>query len=165
MALAHFTSLLVALGIQLLPAPLAHYLEAAKGHAHALGISRAQLEEQRAQVDQALAGLTPVLQLVGGYTRNQYAASFTAPAQFFGGPTGVSETIVITPVDQLNATIGLSVPLVTVGGYARLAEGRHAESASSEAERASEAEVQLAVARGYYQVVAAQGIRTRRAAR
>jgi outer membrane protein TolC len=142
-----------------LPEPLRHYLQAAEQNNHALGISRGQLEQQQAAVGQALSALTPTVQLGGNYTRNQYPAIFrVASAPGIQPPT--LQTIVITPLNQLNATIGLNVPLIVPGGIARYAEARHQRDAAALATLASSADIQMAVVRAYYLVVASQGVLT-----
>jgi outer membrane protein TolC len=142
------------------PAPLTRLLEAARVHNHTLGISRAQLAEQEAAVEQSLSGLTPTFQATGGYTRNQYAATFAVPVGFLGiaGPPGATTTLTIQPYDQWNGNLTLTVPLVNLGAIARRHEAIHGRESSRDAELASEGEVLLSTAKTYYQVVAAQGV-------
>ncbi len=145
-----------------LPAELAASLRAAREHSRTLLISRAQLAQQQAQVAQAIAALLPTFQATGGYTRNQYLGAIALPnlpTSFGPGEAGATtSTLTIQPQDQLQATLTLNVPLVEPGAIARLAEGRHGAASSAQSELASELEVQLSVARAYYQVVAAQGV-------
>lgn len=140
-----------------IPAPLRDALEAAQTYNRTLRISRAQLAEQEASVTQALAGLTPTLQIAGSYVHNQYDGVLTYPNYANGTYAGLT-TVTVTPYDQIQGTIGLNVPIVAPGAIARYAEQRHGEAGSRASEAASELEVQLSVARAYYQVVAAQGI-------
>ncbi len=141
-----------------LPAPLGAALRAAETHDAARRISRAQLAQQEAQVRQALAGLTPTLEVQGQYVHNQYQGVLTYPNidPQTGVPLGLT-TITTQPYDQLQGTVGLNVPLVAPGAMARYAESKHASAGSRASDAASALEVQLAVARAYYQVVAAQG--------
>ena len=142
------------------PAPLAALLEAARAHNHSLGVSRAQLAEQEAAVQQSLTGLIPTFQATGGYTRNQYQATFTVPNSLLslpGGP-GAMTSLTIQPYNQWNANLALTVPIVNLGAIVRHGEAKHGLEASRDAEKASEGDVLLSTATTYYQVVAAQGL-------
>ena len=150
---------LLALAPAALPGPLVQRLEAARRHNHALGISRAQLAEQEAAVQQALSALTPTLQASGNYTRNEYQAVFAVPSNLFGtGPKGSTTTLTIQPYNAVTGSVGIALPLVVPQGLERYAELRHARESARAGARASEAEVLLSTARAYYAVVGAQGV-------
>jgi len=151
--------LLAAVASASLPPDLAHLLAAARAHNHQLGISRAQLAEQEAAVSQALATLTPTLQASGSYTRNQYAAIISLPAQSAGffGFTGAT-TLTIQPYDAWQGGVAVNVPIFSAVNLYRHAEAKAAFEAAGHSERATDAEVLLSTARGYYQVVGAQGV-------
>jgi outer membrane protein TolC len=149
---------IVALLVTALPAPLDGYLKAAADNNRTLQISRAQLAEQQAQVQQAISGLTPTLQATGSYVRNQYQADLPLPNAFFGIPGGGTTTILIQPYDQLQATISLNVPLIEPTAIAKLAGQKHAAAGAEQATLASVLDVQLSVAQTYYQIIAAQGV-------
>jgi len=138
-----------------LPAPLQGYLKSAEKNNHTLGISRAQLEEQQADVSKALSELTPILQIGGSYTRNQYDSIVRV-----GDGMGGVLTATITPTNQWNGAIGVNVPLIIPGAISRYAEARHQRDAQALATKASGADVQMAVVRAYYLVVASQGVLT-----
>ncbi len=150
---------IVALLVTSLPAPLEGYLKAAADNNRTLQISRAQLAEQEAQVQQAMSGLTPTLQASGSYIRNQYQASLSIPASFanLSGPLVTEE---IQPYDQLQGTISLNVPLIEPTAIARFAGQKHAAGGAEQATLASVLDVQLSVAQTYYQIIAAQGVLT-----
>lgn len=108
---------------------------------------------------QALSGLTPTLTIQGGYTRNQYQGvlsypNFDAATNSFSGLT----TLTTQPYNQLQGIISLNVPILAPGAIVRYAENKHTAASSQASDAASDLEVQLSVARAYYQVVAAQGI-------
>ena len=150
---------LLAASLSALPAPLSRLLAAARVHNHALGISRAQLIEQEASVQQALAALTPTLQASGSYTRNQYAAIVSLPSNLLGlGPAGSLTSLTIQPYNAWTATVGLSIPLFSASSYERHSEADRARAAARSGERASDADVLLSTARAYYDVVGAQGV-------
>ena len=94
------------------------------------------------------------------YTRNQYPAIVKLPTSLVNGqaPTGEFETITIQPYNQLNGTIALDIPLLNADGITRYAQGRRGSAAAKQGEKATEAEVDLSIAKTYYQVVAAQGV-------
>jgi outer membrane protein TolC len=154
MSLAILMALLSAM-----PGPLVSYLQAGREHNRTLSISRAQLAEQQAQVDVALATLTPTVQVQGAYTHNQYQAIVSFPSSLINAqaPSGFQK-VTIQPYDQVNGTIALNVPLLNADGITRFAQGRRAGAAAAQAEKATQAQVDLSIARTYYQVVAAQGV-------
>ncbi|MHB8418004.1 MAG: TolC family protein [Myxococcales bacterium] len=142
-----------------LPAPLARLLASARAQNHQLGISRAQLAEQEAAVSQALAALTPTLQANGSYTRNQYQAVISLPAQsasFFGFSSAT--TLTIQPYDAWQGGVALNVPVFSAVNLYRHAEAKRTLDAARSSELATDAEVLLSTARAYYQVVGAQGV-------
>jgi len=142
-----------------LPAALTEFLQSARVHNRALGISRAQLEQQDAGVRQSLSSLTPSLQASAGYTRNQYSATPLIPTT---SPTGTGppsfQQIVIQPYNLWTGSVGVNVPLLNMPGVYRYEGSKQAREAARQGERASEAEVLLSTAKGYYQVVGAQGV-------
>jgi len=149
---------IAALLVTALPAPLQDYLHAAADHNRALQISKAQLDEQQALVQQAISGLTPTLQAQGSYIRNQYNGELLLPNSLLGLPGPGFQSTEIQPYDQLQGTIGLNVPLIQPTAIAKLAGQKHTAAAAEQATLATTLEVQLSVAQTYYQIVAAQGV-------
>ena len=142
-----------------LPPPLAHALDAAREHNRALGISRAQLDQQRAAVDQALAALLPTLRTGGGYTRNEYEAVVSLPANLLGGgPPTELKTLTLQPYNAWTASVGLQIPLFSAANLYRYQESKRGEQGADQAVRATDAEVMLSTARAYYRVVGGQGV-------
>jgi outer membrane protein len=133
------------------PPPLARLLEAARAHNPAVGISRAQLAQQEAVVEQSLASLLPTLRASGGYTRNQYEAVVSLPPV-------LTTPLTIQPYNAWSGSVSLNVPLLAPASLYRRAEAEHGREALADAERASEAEVLLSTARSYYRVVGAEGV-------
>ncbi len=152
-------ALLLAATLAALPPPLAEYLKAARAHDHALGVSRAQIDEQEAAVDEALAALLPTLQANAYYQRNEYSAVFDLSRL----PPGLAlfgdvKTLAVQPYNQVGGGAGLLVPLLDAQRLYARREAVHGRAAAWQAARATEAEVLLATARAYWQVVAGQGI-------
>ncbi len=152
-------STLLAIQLGASPPELERLLQAARAHNHQLGISRAQLAEQRAAVEQALSVLLPSLTANVSYTRNQYAANLTVPNNLLGrDPPNEQSTLTIQPFNAWQASGGLNVPILSASNIFRYDESKHGLDAAQNSEKASESEVLLSTARAYYQVVGAQGV-------
>jgi outer membrane protein TolC len=148
------------LGTNTMPGPLVEYVKAGRSHNYTLAISKAQLQEQEAQVNVALATLTPFVNVQGAYTRNQYPAVVKLPTSLVNGqaPTGSLTTITIQPYNQLSGTIALDIPLLNADGITRFAQARHGAAGAKAGEKATQADVDLSIIRAYYLVVASQGV-------
>jgi alkylation response protein AidB-like acyl-CoA dehydrogenase len=88
-----------------------------------------------------------------GYTRNQYEITATLPAG-----TNTLRTVTITPQDQLDATLGLSVPILDVPAIERLRARTAAREAARETRDATRDQVARAVVRAYYQYAAGAAV-------
>jgi outer membrane protein TolC len=131
---------------------LEEFLTGARGRgsveiAEAREISNQRTLEARA----AWAKLAPSLTAQGSYTRNQRAAETTIPAT----PAGPAQTITITPLDQLDASIALNVPIIDVGNWQRIGAAEAIASAAKVRAEATGLDVDKVVTRAFYQVVAA----------
>ncbi len=109
-----------------------------------------QREAERAQ---AMGRLLPAVTARLGYTRNQYEVGVTIP-------TGANATrAVITPEDQLDATLSLDVPLLDLGAWSRYGAAREgADGARVRVASATEG-VRRTVARQWFTWVAATALR------
>jgi outer membrane protein TolC len=105
------------------------------------------LAEQRgAEADQAKSRLAPSLTARASYTRNERETTINQGAT----------TITITPLNQLEATFTLNVPLVDVGAWLRVsAAGASADAARMRATGSSD-DAEKSVTRAFYQVVASE---------
>lgn len=79
-------------------------LDAALAHDPAIAAAAARADRAGADLTTARGRLLPSVTASGGYTRNQYPGEITVP--------GSTDAVVIQPVDQLDATFRLDVPLV-----------------------------------------------------
>ena len=111
--------------------------------------SRANLAQQRAQADAALGRVLPGIAASGSYIRNQYESQVALPTA--GGAT---ELITITPHDQLQATAAVTVPLVDLANFRRLAAARTGAEGAARQLEATRLQVQGQVVQDYYQLVA-----------
>jgi outer membrane protein TolC len=102
-----------------------------------------------AELGQNWGALLPVLTASGGYTRNQYEGAFTPP----GG-----SALVITPIDQLDATLKAELPLIDASRWLRTASAAASAEAAGERVRSTWESVQRAVVADYYNLVAAHAV-------
>jgi outer membrane protein TolC len=110
----------------------------------------ATAEQRGAEADQAKSRLAPTLTAKASYTRNERETSITT------GSAANPITLTITPLDQLDASFTLNVPLVDVGAWMRVgATGATADAARMRASASSD-DAEKSVTRAYYQVVASE---------
>ena len=123
---------------------------------HAFDVREAELarEQARSQVDEARARWLPSVSASGGYTRNEVAVDVTIPVS-------ATETrqATITPIDQLDLTLQLNVPIIDVASWLNFASSERSADAASLREESTRLEVQLAVVTAYHQVVATRALR------
>ena len=110
-----------------------------------LAEARSRADEARAATGQAAAQLLPSLSASGSYARNSAAASISLPPGNPIVPGGMS--VVIQPLEQLEARGSLRVPLVVPSAWFDV---RSARSASRAAEASTEA-VRLQLRAGFAQ--------------
>ena len=111
--------------------------------------SAANLAQQSAQSDAARGRLLPGLGASGSYIRNQYESQVAFPIA-----GGGLQLITITPHDQLLGTATLSVPLVDLANFRRLAAAKSNEEGALRQLDATHLRVQGQVVQDYYQLVA-----------
>lgn len=114
----------------------------------------AYLREQRdAEATQASYKLLPSLVATAGYTRNQYESAVTTPLG-----NGEARTATITPKNQLDATVTLSVPIIDVAAWRRASASDALADAQAARAAATGLDVDANVTRAYYQVVADEAV-------
>ncbi|AKF07855.1 TolC family protein [Sandaracinus amylolyticus] len=138
--------------------PLYVFLRAAE-EGGALDVREAELtrDQARSQVDEARARLLPSLSASAGYTRNQaeVVAEFPAPDD-----TGMLQTqrAVITPYDQLEARVALTVPLIDVGAWSSFFGAEASADAETMRADARAIDVRVSVVTAYHALVAARAV-------
>ncbi|WP_373048568.1 TolC family protein [Vulgatibacter sp.] len=142
------TTLILALALPAGAAELPAYLAAARERNESIGIAQARLQAADAAHGEAWGHLLPSLELRAGYTRNQYEAVTQLPGR----------TVTILPEDQLDASATLAVPLFDGAAWARLGAADASREAARASASATEREVLLAVARAYYDTLAARQV-------
>lgn len=132
---------------------LAAFLRAAKSKARSGVEARAVVEEREREREQSILAFVPSLRASAGYRRNQYESAIDLPEG-----TGTRH-VVITPRDQLDASVHVDVTLIdptTIANYAQ-ADARYESAKASE--DATSIDVERAVHQAYWQCVAADAVR------
>jgi outer membrane protein TolC len=110
----------------------------------------------RAEADlgQAWGALLPVLSASAGYTYNQLPVEPVFPT----GGTPATEKVVITPRDQLEATLKVELPLIDVARWLKTSAGATSARAAAARVAATWDAVRRQVVAGYYAYVAARAV-------
>ncbi len=108
---------------------------------HSLVAERARLDQAKAIVDRAWTVLFPTITAQGKYQRNNTAFSFPRP--------GLSD-LTIQPIDQLDAVVGFTMPLLVPAAYPGLKAVDKTEEATRENVHAAEDAVLFGVAQSFY---------------
>ena len=139
--------------------PLEAFLERAKTQSYDARTATATARQRSSEADAALGRLIPVFSARGVYTRNQYEVAATFPPTTLpDGTMSPPRTLVITPLNQLDAFLQLDVPIIDLASYHRYkAAGALAESASEQT-AATTIDVSRSVARSYYQFQGADAL-------
>jgi outer membrane protein TolC len=137
--------------------PLDEFAAAAKGRNFDNREAQATAEQRRQEARVAWARIGPSVVAKGSYTRNEYPAIVSFPQCPATGPCPLPPptiTATITAVDQLNASFTLNLPIVDVGAWHRVGGATATAEAARIRTEATGLDVEKAVVRGYYQVVA-----------
>jgi outer membrane protein TolC len=125
--------------------PLEVFVAAAGQHNPDALESQANLELQRAQADVALGRVLPGVAARGSITRNQYDSYVDL---------GPGQRVTVVPLHQRDGSVTLTVPLIDVAGFQRVAAARTSAKAADGQLSATRLQVEGQVAQDYYQVVA-----------
>lgn len=130
--------------------PLEAFVRAARQQNPDNAEARANDAQQRAQADAALGRVLPGLSAKGSYLRNQYQSTVSVPID----PGAPPQTITITPFDQLVGSATVSVPLVDLANFERVAATRTGAEASAKQAEATGLQVVSQVVQDYFQLLA-----------
>jgi outer membrane protein len=111
---------------------------------------------RREESARAWQALLPSATLRASYTRNQYPASSTVPANPATGAPG--RTITILPEDQLDAFAIVDVPLVDIARWSLVSASKHAERATERRAEQTALDLDKQIARAYFTVIAADAL-------
>jgi len=134
--------------------PLAEFQRAARSANFDAREAELVTSQRGHEASAALGRLLPSATVSGAFTRNQYEVSVSRP----DGKGGTS-VAVITPEKQLDATFGVRVPVLDVGGWLRLSAARASVEAAGLRAEAALNDADAEVARQYYGLVGATWLR------
>ncbi|HSN13888.1 MAG TPA: TolC family protein [Anaeromyxobacteraceae bacterium] len=115
-------------------------LTLARGKNRDLAAARERVVQADADVALALSKLMPTVGLKGSYVRNEKEVSLP----LFG------TLVTLQPLEVLSGSATVTVPLLVPPAYPGIAAARHGRAASGATLAATDAQVLLAVAQGYY---------------
>jgi outer membrane protein TolC len=130
--------------------PLEAFVASAK-HGNPDNREAAAIVDQReAQRDVATGAYLPSANLQGSYTRNQYEAAFQLP--------GTTQTLVIQPLNGLDAYFTLQIPLVNVGAWEQKGVANATAAVATASRRSTEVSVESSVTQVYYQLLGTEAV-------
>lgn len=130
--------------------PLADFLRQARTQSFDAREQNLAVEQRGWERGAAAGRLLPSLSARGIYQHNQYATEITLP--------GSTNSVVITPKNQLDATVTLDVPLVDIASFHRYRQAEHLAEAASLQRELVGTNVDGAVARAYYSYLGASAL-------
>src|SRR5260370_4871350 len=130
--------------------PLEAFIRSARQHNPDIAEAGANLAQQKAQADVALGRVLPGISARGNYLRNQYQSEVSVPTD----PTAPARTIIITPYDQLTGSAVVSVTLVDLASFQRVAAANTGAEASAKQAEATDLTVKAVVVQEYFQLLA-----------
>ena len=130
--------------------PLEAFLDRAKTQSFDAREATATARQRASEADAAVGKLTPSFSARGVYTRNQYESAVQLP--------GSASTLVITPLNQLDAFLQLDVPIVDLASYHRYKAASALAASATEQKGATTIDVARSVARSYYQFLGADSL-------
>ncbi len=128
--------------------PLGEFVASAKKHNFDVRESNLTAAQRDTEAEGAQRKLWPTLGARGVYTHNQFEGAIRQ---------GTTE-IIITPQNQFDAYFTLDVPLVDFSSWARVGAANALRDAAQARAGAQFVDVEQAVSRGYYQLLAARGL-------
>jgi len=152
----------IPLSILLLPTrahalqPLADFLRQGSQRNFDNREARATAVQRVREASQAWSRLLPSLTLQSDYIRNQYLGeAFVANGPPGSGGVLPTRQIVITPINQWDASFVAALSLIDVAAWDSIGAAADTREAQQAREAATALEVQKAVARTYYQLIGA----------
>lgn len=125
------------------------FLEHAKNQSFDAREAQITARQRDAEADASLGKLLPAFTARGTYTRNQEEVAIQNPA------APGSDPIVITPLNQLDASFLLEVPILDLASYHRYRAAKVLSKSAEIQTQATTLDVSRSVARAYYQFLGA----------
>ena len=133
--------------------PLDAFLESARrSNFDARDVVEARTRAE-AEFGQAWGALLPTLTASGGWTHNQYEAIVEFPTS-----ATTTSRIVITPRDQLDATLKAEMPLIDPARWLKASAGASSAEAARAREGATQQQVERQVVSAYYAYLASRAV-------
>lgn len=133
--------------------PLAAFVDSARrSNFDARDVVEARTRAE-AEFGQAWGALLPTLTASGGWTHNQYEAIVSFPTS-----ATTTQTIVITPRDQLDATLKAEVPLIDPARWLKASAGAATAEGARAREAATRQQVERQVVTTYYSYLASRAV-------
>lgn len=133
--------------------PLSRYLAAGRTASAEARESDATVATRAAETRAVRSELLPSLEASAGYTRNQYDIVVQIPRG-----DGTFDEASITPRDQLEATLRLSVPLLDLGAIRRAQAARRTEEAASRDRSTTLRDLEDRIAAAYTKLIAYEAL-------
>jgi outer membrane protein TolC len=141
--------------------PLEEFLAGARRANSDVQAAAATIEQQEGESLAALGRALPSLTARGIYTRNEFEVRLD-PSSFLGSavpPGGSAQSFIIQPLNQLDATVQFDAPIIDLAAWQRVTAQHAAERAARRRADATMTDVQMQVARNYYQLVGSRSLR------
>ncbi len=132
---------------------LEQFLDSAQQHNVDARLAREATVRAGADFGSAWGGLLPTVTANGGWTHNQYDAVIELPDS-----ATTTKKITITPIDQLDATVKIEVPLIDASKWLRTAASSASADAALEREHGNVDAVRRQVVAGYYALLSARAV-------
>jgi outer membrane protein TolC len=130
--------------------PLDAFLDRANAQSFDAREAVATERQRSAESDAALGRLIPALSARGVFTRNQTEVAAELP--------GATEELVITPLNQFDASVQLDVPILDLANYYRYRAARSSAQGATAQRAATSIDVSRSVVRAYYQYLGATAL-------
>jgi outer membrane protein len=134
--------------------PLSEFLDSADVHSTDIREARETARGSGSAVDEARGRLLPTGTATGTYTRNEFAIQVQLD------PTDPTAVRVISPLDQFDARLALSMPLLDLGAWESFFAAEATADASRERSAAARDSVRMTIVQLWHQVVASRAMVT-----
>lgn len=134
--------------------PLAEFLAGARSQSFDAREQEATIRQRDWEAEAARGRLLPSFLAQGKYTHNQFGAEL--PPGTFPGQT---ESLTLTPQDQLDATFQLDIPLIDLSNYARHSQSKHFAKAAQLSRETTATDLDRAVTQAYYTFIGAAALK------
>lgn len=147
-----FPLILLLVSAEALAQPLEQFLEAAASQNVDVQLGAAATARAAAEAGQVWGTLLPSLSVSAAYVRNERATAIEVPA----GPS--TRTLTIAPLNQLEASVRVELPLIDVNRWVRTAASSASARAAEQREAGAREQVSRQVILAYYAAASASAL-------